>query len=361
MQEYSYLSFFQHVYQRKKKKLNFEAKTVQEFYQWQAESRKTVQSLLGWDLLEMVDQEQKTPLSPVELSVTQKDSYTIRKMEITTLPYVKMPFYLMIPNDIKKGEQRKTIICLPAHGSNKEVVAGIQNNEQVHKKIQESPREQYGKEFCERGYITVCPDPSGFGERQELVASEDIAFKENNQWNALASSCGKLSETAEAMGLSLAGLIAWDNKKLLDFLATLPYVDMNHIGCAGFSGGGLHTLWLASLDDRIQLAVISGYIHGYYDSILDTHLCACNFVPKLWEYADISDIASLIAPRPMFVENGIEDPLNGHRGVADPKEQVEKIKRAYALFRSEDKMEQYTPEGLHAWHAGCFDFVEKNL
>lgn len=361
MERYSYLNFFQQAYRRKKKSLSFSAENVEDFFHWKEESRKTLQYLLGWNQLETWYNEQKGVEPPEELSVTLEKNRTIRKFEITTLPYVRMPFYILLPKGLKEGEKRKTVICLPAHGSNKEVVAGISENPQVIAKIQQSPREQYGKEFCERGYIAVCPDPSGFGERQEFVAKEDDAFKEDNTTDVLASSCAKLSETAEAMGLSLAGLIAWDNRKLLDFLSMLPYVDTDHIACAGFSGGGMNTLWLAALDDRIRLAVISGYIHGYFDSILDTHLCACNFVPHLWEFCDISDIASLIAPRPMFVENGVKDPLNGHRGITDPEQQVQEIRKAYALFGAEDKLEHYTPESIHAWHAGCFDFVKRNI
>lgn len=227
--------------------------------------------------------------------------------------------------------------------------------------MKETPLEQYGKVFCDQGYIAVCPDPAGFGERQEGLAREDRGTSREGKPDVLGSSCGKLAETATALGMSLAGLIAWDNRKLVEYLCTLPYVDSKRIGCAGFSGGGLQTLWLAALDDRIKVAVISGYIHGYQDSILDTHLCACNFVPDLWEYADISDIASLIAPRPLYVENGQDDPLNGVRGITDPREQVARIRQAYALFGAERNLEHFTPPGGHAWYAGCFGFVAKNL
>ena len=76
-------------------------------------------------------------------------------------------------------------------------------------------------------------------------------------------------------------------------------------------------MWLAAMDERIRLAVISGYIHGYYDSILECHLCPCNYAPSLWLLGDISDICALIAPRPLFAENGTEDVKMAHAVLPD--------------------------------------------
>ena len=40
-------------------------------------------------------------------------------------------------------------------------------------------------------------------------------------------------------------------------------------------------MWLAAMDDRINLAVISGYLHSYYESMFHSHLCCCNYFPCL--------------------------------------------------------------------------------
>ena len=32
----------------------------------------------------------------------------------------------------------------------------------------------------------------------------------------------------------------------------------------------------------------------------------CNYAPGLWQLGDISYICSLIAPRPLFIENGLD-------------------------------------------------------
>ena len=61
-----------------------------------------------------------------------------------------------------------------------------------------------------------------------------------------------------------------------------------HLGCVGFSGGGLQTLYLAALDERVRYAVISGYLYGFKDSLLELNgNCSCNYVPGLWNALDM--------------------------------------------------------------------------
>lgn len=149
--------------------------------------------------------------------------------------------------------------------------------------------------------------------------------------------------------------------RLADFAIGREEIDGKRIGCMGFSGGGQYAMWLAAMDQRIQAAVVSGYVHGYYDSILDVHLCPCNYAPRLWRLGDISDICSLIAPRPLFVENGLDDPLNGYRGIEGPKEQVDRIRKAYRLYGQEGNLVHVTPEGGHQWYGECYEFLDRML
>ena len=396
---YSYKPFFQKLYQLQKRPIHFSGSSLKEWNAFRPEAVQRLKTLLGWHICWAAEWEINggpVDLAPVLLEEREETDRIIRKMSIQTLPGVRMPFWILIPKTYasSQGDEReestgqrqpaglgngteqernagqgqsagkrfKTMLCLPAHGSNKDVVAGITTCPEVAEKLCQTPKEAYGREFCRRGYVAICPDLSGFGERQEPTAREDCAFSaQPPKKNPLGSSCAKLSQTAEALGLSLAGLESWDLKKLLDFCGTLPFVDAGHIGCAGFSGGGLNTMWIAALDERIRLAVISGYVHGYYNSILETHLCACNFVPGLWNAADLPDIASLIAPRPLFVENGREDPESGPEGIADPTEQVRKIRSVYRLFGAKKLVEQSVPEGTHAWYGTCYDFVDRLL
>ena len=129
----------------------------------------------------------------------------------------------------------------------------------------------------------------------------------------------------------------------------------------GFSGGGMQTLWLSALDDRIGFCAISGYMYGYLDSLLKLNgNCSCNYVPGLWLHADMGDIGALIAPRPVMIQSCREDHLNGERGLSNVLEQVEIMREAYRLFGLEDRILHDVREGDHCWHGEPLEaFMEK--
>src|SRR3712207_4009169 len=143
----------------------------------------------------------------------------------------------------------------------------------------------------------------------------------------------------------------FDLMALLDYVATRPETQGQKIGCIGLSGGGLQTLWLAALDERVACAVISGYMYGVEDSLL--HLsgnCDCNYIPHMWETADLGDVAALIAPRPLLIEAARQDPLNGPRGIDNVLEQSAIIRQAYELLGVGDRFATDYFDGGHVWH-----------
>lgn len=349
------MNFFRKISQRQEPAFSFRAESVEETLAWKHEFRAALWKCLGLDVLTEISGEmEETDRGAVLLETVQEDGYCRYKYAIQTLPEVFMPFYVLMPDGTDEKHPAGAMLTIPAHNANKNTVCGVAATPEEEKKLADAPLECYGREFAKRGYVVFCPDLPGFGERIEPVTGKK---------SSLISSCSDLSEIAEALGFSMAALEIWDLLRLLDFACGQPAVartqDGARIGCAGFSGGGLCTMWLAALDDRIRVAAISGYVHGYYDSILLCHRCACNFVPGLWRLCDISDICSLIAPRPLYMENGMQDRQNGCFGIEGPRRQAEKIRQAYALYGAEEKTVHVTPEGMHQWYGECYAFVEK--
>jgi hypothetical protein len=150
--------------------------------------------------------------------------------------------------------------------------------------------------------------------------------------------------------------------RLIDYIETRKDCGPERIGCGGLSGGGLQTLWLSAMDDRVKCAVVSGYFYGYKDSLLKMFNCSCNYVPHLWEYVDIGDIGALIAPRPLLIETGDMDPLNGERGLVNVTEQVEITRRAYKFLNAGEKLYHHIFEGKHRWNGEItYKFLDKWL
>jgi dienelactone hydrolase len=160
-----------------------------------------------------------------------------------------------------------------------------------------------------------------------------------------------LSHITIPLGQTITGMWTWDLMRLIDYVAERPECDADRIGCAGLSGGGLQTLWVSALDERVKCSVISGYFYGYRDSLLKLGgCCSCNYVPHLWELADMGDIGALIAPRPLLIETGDQDECNGERGVANATEQVEIARQAYSLLDATNRVFHHVFPGHHRWN-----------
>jgi hypothetical protein len=88
-------------------------------------------------------------------------------------------------------------------------------------------------------------------------------------------------------------------------------VDAGRVGCAGLSGGGLRTVYLAGLDERIRCACCVGMMTTWRDYLLNkchTHTWMI-YIPGLPADLDYPEILGLRAPAPTLVLNDVEDDL----------------------------------------------------
>ncbi len=343
-------SYLQERWTQTERKLAFTAETSAEEKHWRQNLASLLRQLTGYDTM--------IPVAP-EPQITEEvacDGYIRQRVEIQTEPGVIMPMYVLIPterDDTKSSAPYPVVIATHGHGSGgKYAVAGCHDIPEISEAI-ERYNYDYGVKFAQAGFITFCPDARGFGERQEDAAKESL----------LNSSCFVLNNMAFSLGQTVTGMWAWDLHRLLDYIESRDDCDAERIGCAGLSGGGLQVLWAAALDERIRCAIVSGYMYGYKESLLDLHQnCSCNYVPHLYENVDMGDIAALIAPRPLLVESGDKDPLNGASGLANVESQLEIIRRAYALGDAGEHLEHVVFEGVHRWDgAMAIPWLEKHL
>lgn len=326
-------------YDRLARKDAFQAKSLDEYDVWKEQARETLHRLLGLDKMDVV------ALNPViEERITLNSGIIREKVLIQTEQDVWMPVYILIPE--KKSDKRMRIFLTPPghQGAGKYSVAGMSEIPAVADAIKRFHYD-YGMQLAKLGYVAVCPDCRGFGERRDEYMQKD------DETSFLRSSCFQLAHMAEVIGETVIGMCTWDLMRLLDYLETRTEWDTSHISCLGFSGGGMQTLYLSALDDRVKEAYISGYMYGFKDSLMIlNNNCSCNYVPHLWEHFDMGDIAALIAPRPLMIQSCREDHSNGPRGMENVYEQMNIIKAAYRLFDAEDHVVHDIMEGGHCWH-----------
>lgn len=328
--------YFEKRYDKEGGKLAFRAKTIDEWRGWHRRLVTKLMSLTGYDTM------QACPLLPRVTERIEKETYARERVEIQTEAGIIMPFYVLIPKE-QAGNKRPVVIAPHGHDSGGKItIAGCVEIPGIADRVRDYNYD-YGVQFVNEGFNVFCPDARGFGERREWTGQGDDKL--------FASTCLQLNQMAYPLGQTVAGMWAWDISRLIDYIQSRKDCDSRRIGCAGLSGGGLQTLWAAAIDNRIACAVISGYFYGFKESLLKlSSNCSCNYVPHLWEYADVGDMAALIAPRPLLIETGARDPLNGESGLENVERQYRTTKKAYALLKAQDRLAHDVFDGEHMWH-----------
>jgi cephalosporin-C deacetylase-like acetyl esterase len=252
---------------------------------------------------------------------------------------VVMPFYLLAPKG--QAEPLPAVVCPHGHGGGGKVaVAGVHAHPDVSEAITRY-NYAYGVQFARAGFRVFCPDARGFGERQEAEVRAAVT----------SASCHHLQLMGAPLGIPVIGMWVFDLMRLADYVLSRQDVRAGRLGCAGLSGGGYQTLFFSAIDARVTCAVVSGYFYGVRDSLLDMPgNCACNMVPHLWEHFDMGDVAALIAPRPLLIETGDQDPLNGAAGLKNVASQLRITGTAYRLRKVRDHLKQDVFAGPHRWN-----------
>ena len=182
----------------------------------------------------------------------------------------------------------------------------------------------WANELAHRGYLVMVHDAFAFGSRKVRLADvppdmhgsmkDDIddsaaGIAAYNDWAADHEAV--MAKTLFSAGTTWPGVFASEDRVALDVLCARPDVDPARIGCGGLSGGGLRTVFLAGLDDRIKCTVCVGMMTTWRDFVLNksyTHTWMC-FVPLLPRDLDYPEIIGLRAPLPTLVLNTRDDPL----------------------------------------------------
>lgn len=237
-----------------------------------------------------------------------------------------------------KGTVKKlpAILALHDHGGNKyfgkRKITRTQDNR--HPLMEEHQGEYYGgmawaNEIAKRGYVVLVHDAFAFGSRRILLedvegilwgnasvkqpatpTSEDSKSIENyNQWASEHEHV--LSKSLFCAGTTWPGVVLAEDKIALDILSAREDVDPNRMGCAGLSGGGLRTVYLGGLDERIKCAISVGFMSTWSDFLLNksfTHTWML-YAPLLPKYLEFPEIFGLRVPLPTMVMNNSEDQL----------------------------------------------------
>jgi dienelactone hydrolase len=155
-------------------------------------------------------------------------------------------------------------------------------------------------------------------------------------------------------GVTLLERNLWDLQRALDVLVGHALVDPNRIGAAGLSYGGTATLFLTALDARVRAAVVSGYLSSWHSAhAVPWNMCGSQIMDGQLGAIEHLDVAALVAPRPLLVESGADDPIFP---VGAARATVARLHDIYTtLDAPADALVHDVFDGDHRWHGAETD------
>ena len=227
---------------------------------------------------------------------------------------VKIPLYIIYPPKFNMKKKYPTIIIFSGHGSATQVAF-----EEM------SYQHACGTALSKKGFLVYIMENRGMGK---------LSYLGNHL---------RIDAVARITGGTWYGEIITDALWLMENLHIQPNVDISRIGTAGVSTGGAISMIVASLDQRIATAFIQGFLGSYRKTFgaRGTH-CLCGHIPGILKIGEMSDIASLIAPRPVIFVNGTADSFYA----SDAKQAFYKINSVYKNLGVENKAKFLAPVGV---------------
>ena len=159
---------------------------------------------------------------------------------------------------------------------------------------------------------------------------------------------------------------AWAASRAIDYLYTLPEINKDQIGLAGFSRNGKMALWAAAYDERIKAVVpISAGTGGenpfrytsdkYRNETIEllTRVRPHWLHPRLRFYVgresklpvDMNSLMALVAPRGLMLTSSIIESAGNHFGI---EQAYYSAKKAYDFLGAGDQIAVDLRYGLHA-------------
>lgn len=201
-----------------------------------------------------------------------------------------------------------------------------------------------GDELARRGYVVLATDALGWGDRGGMTYDMQQALAAN-MFN---------------MGSSLAGLMALEDARTAEFLASLPQVDKRRVAAIGFSMGAFRAWQAAALTDAVTATVAVNWMATAERLMVPGNNqlrggSAWQMLhPGILAYLNYPDVASLAAPGPMLIYAGEKDalfPLDSVRTA------FAGMRRVWSAWQADDRFESKVWPGGHVFEADQQDYA----
>lgn len=246
----------------------------------------------------------------------KRDGYTAHKIEFNLTGYSRVPAYLLLP----EGEgPHPGVVALHDHGAHftigkEKMVRPFGVDEAVLADADAWADNLYegqyvGDYLAKNGYAVLAADALMWGER---------GCKEGSDNTHLASVAGNMLQ----LGRNLSAWMTYEDAYAAEFLASLPEVDSERIGCTGLSMGGYRAWMLGAVSPLIKATVGVCWMTTA-DAMMHWQLGRherggyANNLGGVRNWLDYPHIASLSCPNALMLVNGETDKLFKPAAVRD--------------------------------------------
>lgn len=233
---------------------------------------------------------ERTPLNARVTAVVDRPDHRIEKIVFESQPGFFVTANLYLPKPLRSGGKHPAILFPLGH----------EEGAKAHDAWQ-----HVLVTFARRGYVCFAWDTLGQGERIQMW---DDDFKESKAIRSTTEHT-LLGLQTVLVGDALARYTIWDGIRALDYLAARPEVDPARIGVTGNSGGGTHSSYLGSLEDRLAVVAPSCYLTTWRRLLetigpQDAEQCVPNSIA---DGLDHPDFVLAAAPKPFLMLVAIRD------------------------------------------------------
>lgn len=270
------------------------ARTEAEIERLKADLRRKVLAALGGLPAE------KTPLDPRVTGTIAMDGYRIEKVVFESLSGFHVTALLYVPET--PAEPRPAVLVACGHSP---LGKAFQNYQEVAARL------------AKRGYVVLCWDPVGQGERSQFWDTS----RGRSRYNLVCGEHAVLGNLATLVGANLARWMVWDGIRAVDYLLTRPEVDPTRLSITGTSGGGFQSTYIGGLDERIGVVAPSCFPTALPMRMANRIFEDPDSDPEQDPYGLVSEgidhagLLLLTYPRPLHVAAAVKDffPIEGTR------------------------------------------------
>ena len=191
-----------------------------------------------------------------------------------------------------------------------------------------------GHRLASLGMAALVMDNIGQGDRN----ADPQKGKHADHWMAVAPF---------RCGLTLQGLIVMETIAMIRHMQKDTRFDPDHLAACGNSGGGTLTMFLAALAPELSAIASCGYpSETVYVLQKERRHCACNLLIGQAHEAEMWEVYSLFAPKPLLLEGGNLDNLIpvdlAHRN-------ARKVRNTYVQLDKEENFTFKLTKTTHSW------------